>query len=136
MLPEVILFTHSENAVSGNTDILLPYLKSLIIILIYRYKKPVGRNRHILREKFPRPWNRFLFKIIPKRKITQHFKKCTMPGCLADILNIRRSDAFLTGCHSVVRRCFSTCKIGLERRHACIDQQYTRVIMRYQRKAW
>ena len=65
----------------------------------YSYIKPVFIYSKIFGYQIPSIMNCLLFKIITKRKISQHFKKCVMAGRIAHVLKIimlaARAHAFL-----------------------------------------
>ena len=66
MLPEVVLFAKTENAVRGDADLFFPDLKRFIIIQVNGRVQPVRIQSHHLGQKLPGPGNRILFKIIAK----------------------------------------------------------------------
>ena len=135
MLPEVILLAEPENPVCRNADLLIPDIERLIIVLINRRIQTILVKAYHLGQKFPRPGNRLVFKIISEREVTKHLKKCTMTGCLADILDITGTNTLLTGRHTSSRRNLLSGEIWLQRSHTGIDQQQAVVIVRYKRKA-
>ena len=135
MLPEVILLAEPENPVCRNANLLIPDIERLIIVLINRRIQTILVKAYHLGQKFPRPGNRLVFKIISEREVTKHLKKCTMTGCLADILDITGTNTFLTGRYTSSRRNLLSGEIWLQRSHTGIDQQQAVVIVRYKRKA-
>ena len=68
MLPEIVFFAETENAVCFNTDLVMPDVPCLIIVKIDRGIQPVRLKAHPLwaGEKLPGPGNGFGFKIISK----------------------------------------------------------------------
>ena len=118
MLPKIIAFpifipVEPGNLLSRNPYFPCPYLKSLVILPINRRIQPLRLHADYLCQKFPAPGNSLMFKIIPKRKIPQHLKKCQMPCGLPHIVNISGTDTFLTGGNSLFRGNLLPCKIRL-----------------------
>ena len=143
MLPEVILFSEAEDAVFGNADIVAPDGKSLVIgrrCLISGEDgriEPVGLESDPLgaRQKFPRPGNGFLLKIVAEREVAQHFKIRAVTRGVADVFNVARADALLAGGHAVARGLFLAREPRLHWRHAGVDEQNGFVVLRNERKA-
>ena len=111
VLPEVIFFAKTEDSFRRNTDFLVPDIKSLIILQIYRRIQTVRIQSDNLCQKFPGPGNGFMFKVISEGEVAQHLKKCTVTSCFTYILDIAGTDAFLAGSHSSSRRDLSAGKI-------------------------
>ena len=86
----------------------------------------------MLRQKFHAPAQRFFFEVVTKAEISKHFKECTMTRRMADIIDIAGTNAFLTGTHPLLWRCFRSGKIGFERRHAGVNDEYGFVVSRNQ----
>ena len=135
MLPEIILFPELVDALRGDPDVLIPDLIRFIVIHVDRRIQAVLVQTYHLRQKFPRPVECFLFKIISKGKIAEHLKKCSMPGRFSDILDISGTDALLAGRDPAPGRSLRSGKPRLHRCHTCVDQKQTLVIMRNQREA-
>ena len=136
MLPEVVLFSKTENSVSRDSDLFVPDVKCLIIFQIYGRIKTVCSQSYYLCEEFPGPVDSFCLKIVTKGEVTKHFKECTMACGFTYILDITCTDTFLAGTYSCSRRDFSTCKIWFQRSHTCVDQQKTLISLWYQGKAF
>ena len=122
MLPKVIRFAHADDAIGRHIFLQMPNISGFVVLLINRYIELVFRDFQHLSKKLPGPGNRFFFEIIAERKVAQHFKESAVPTGFADIINIARADALLTGCHSFPGRNFLTGKISLQRRHTAVDQ--------------
>ena len=137
MLPEVVLLAETENALGRNADILVPNLKCFLVVLINGRIQAVWVDTNPLRagQKFPAPRDRFLFEVITKREVAQHFKERTVARSLADVFDIARSDAFLASRYAMARRLLFASEVRLHRRHARVDQQQRRVVLRDERKA-
>ncbi len=110
VLPEIItrsrlrIAVKPGDALRRDSDVPVPDRKRLVILPVNRRIKPVRLKPQHFRQKLPRPRDRFLFKIITKRKISEHFKKCQMSRRPAHILNITGADTFLTCRNSPARR--------------------------------
>ena len=74
-------------------------------------------------------------EVVAEGKVAKHLKVGAMAGGFADVFNIAGTDALLAGAHPVTGGLHLACEIGLHGRHAGIDQQQGRVILRDQRKA-
>ncbi len=103
VFPEIVFLSKAENPLLRNADFFIPYVKSFIVFQINGRIETLRIQSDHFRQKFPAPPDRILFKIIPKGKIPQHFKKCPMSRCLADIFNVPGTDTFLAGRHSLPR---------------------------------
>ena len=121
MLPEIIFLAKSENPLRRNADFPVPDIISLVVVLINGRIQSVLRQTHHSCQKLPAPRNGLALKVIPKGKISQHFKKSAVSCSLAHVLQIARADALLAGSHTSSGRNFLPGKIGLEGRHAGID---------------
>ena len=113
VFPEVVFFSKTENPVFGDADLFIPDFKSLIILFVDGRIETVFFQTDNLCQKFPGPGDRFMFEIIAKREVSEHFEKCTVTVCFTDIFNIAGTDTFLTGRYPVARRNLLPCKIRL-----------------------
>ena len=118
-----------------NAGVLMPYLFSLVIVLVNRDIKSVLWQFEHLCNILPSPCNGFLLEVIAEGEVTKHFKICAMSCRLTNVFNIACSDTLLTSCHSCSRRCFLTCEVRLQRRHTCNDKQQAVIVLRYERVA-
>ena len=107
----ILITIKSCDSVFRNSNFLIPDAEGFIILKIDRWIKSVFfKSKHFC-QKFPRPVNRLMLEIIPKGKITKHFKKRKMSCRLSDILDISRPDTFLAGSDSSSWRNLLSCKI-------------------------
>src|SRR5699024_2749729 len=111
MLPEIIFFTKLKDTIRRYAYLVVPDLKRLVIVHIYRRIQAVRIKTDYLCKEFPCPLDRFLFEIVSKRKVSEHFKECTVTCGLSHIFDIARTDTFLAGCHPLSRRDLLSCKI-------------------------
>ena len=140
MLPEIIAGTvlvpvETGNLLWGHTDFFCPDVKCFLVLTIYGRIEPLRLHADHLCQKLPAPGNGLLFEIVPEGKVPQHLKKSQMSGCLTHILNVTGTDTFLAGSHPASGRNLLSCKIGLQGRHAGVDDQQTVVIVGHQGKA-
>ena len=135
MLPEIVLLAKAENSFRGHTDLLVPNLECLVIVFIDRRIQPILVKANHLGQEFPAPGDGFPLKIISKGEVAQHLEIGAVPGSLADIFDIAGTDALLAGADPAPGRFHLSLEIGLHRRHAGVDQQQRRVVLRNQGKA-
>ena len=137
VLPEVILLAEAEDALGRDADVLVPDLKRFLIVLIDGRIQAVRVNADPVRagQEFPAPGDRFLFEVIAKGEVAQHLEEGAVARGLADVFDIARADALLAGRHAVARRLLLAGEIRLHRRHARVDQQKRRVVLRDEGKA-
>ena len=132
--PEIILFTHPDDALFWQACYFLPDGMRFIIVAEYRHPKLVCRQFQFAGYKFPGPGNGLTLEIIPEGKIPEHFKKCMMPRCAAHVFQIivlsRNPQAFLAGCGPGVGSFLFAKKKLFELDHACIGKKQAGVIWR------
>ena len=142
MLPEVVLFAELEDALLRNADLLVPDAEGLFVGRRRLVARKHGRIEAIrlqadpLRagQEFPRPGNGLLLEIVAEGEVAQHLKIGAVPGRLADVFDVARADALLTGRHAAAGRLFLALEPRLHRRHAGVDEQDRLVILRHERK--
>lgn len=118
-----------------NTDLLVPDLKGLVILLVDRGVQPVGIQPNHLGQELPAPCNGLVLEIVTEGEIAQHLKIGAVAGSLADVLDVAGADALLAGADPAAGRLYFTGEIGLHGCHTGVDQQQRCVILRDQRKA-
>ncbi|CDC63211.1 uncharacterized protein BN660_01846 [Clostridium sp. CAG:448] len=134
VFPEIIFLPESGDTLGRNADLFGPDSERLFVILVDRGPEFVRRNLQRFGQKFPCPRDCLLFEIIPKRKISEHFKKGSVTCGVADAIQVRRADALLAGGNTTARRLLFAGKILFHGCHARIDQKQGFVIVRDQRK--
>ena len=134
MLPEIVLFAKTEDALRRNSDFFIPDLPRFVILFINRRIQAIWIKTYHFCQKFPCPMDGLSFEIISKREITEHFKKRTMSCSFTYIFNITCTNTFLTSSHTFFRWNYLTCKIWLQRCHTGIDKKKTLIVMWYERK--
>ena len=135
MLPEVVLFAKAENVIGRNTDLLVPDLKGLIIILVDGRIQSGFFQTNNLGQEFPAPCDCFLLKVVTEGEIAQHFEISAVAGGLTDVLNVAGTDALLAGAYTAAGRLHLTGKVGLHGCHAGVDQQQRGIVLGNQGKA-
>ena len=137
VLPEVIFFPEAENALRGDADLLVPDLKSLIIIHINGGIEAVRVQAHPVGagQEFPAPVDGFPLEVIAEGEVAQHLKIGAVTRGFADVLDIAGTDALLAGADPVPGRLLLAFEIGLHGCHAGVDEQKAGVPLRDQREA-
>ena len=135
MLPEVIGFSETDDAVCGHSDILRPYRIRLVVVGVYGRPKTILGHFENLRYEFPRPGERFLLEIISEREVAEHLEICAVARGLSDVVDIESADALLTGRHTVSRRLFLTGEELFQRGHSGIYEKQRFVVFGNERKA-
>ena len=125
VFPEVVLLAEAEDTLRGNADLLVPNVKSLVVVHIHRGIETVGIKTHPVGagQKFPAPVNGLALEVIAEGEVAQHLEIGAVAGSLADILDIAGADALLAGANPVPGRLLLALEIGLHRRHAGVDEQ-------------
>ena len=143
VLPEVVLLAELEDAVLGDTDLLVPDAERLVV---GGRGLVAGENRGIqavrveadplgARQEFPRPVDGLGLEIVAEREVAEHFKVRAVARGVADVFNVAGADALLAGGHAVARRLLLAGEERLHRRHAGVDEQQRRIVLRDQGKA-
>ena len=107
------------NALGGN--VFLPHGVGFVIVFVNGNVNTVYGHFQHFGTKLPRPSRGFVFKIITKAKIAQHFKICAVASRFTHTLNIGRTNTFLASRHPLARRCYFPRKIFFHRCHAGVD---------------
>ena len=120
--PEVVFLTQSYDSIFRQTQF-LPDFHSLVVILVYGCPNLIHRHLQIVTDEFQAPFQGLFLEIVPKGEAAQHFEESTVSGCDTYVIYVAGTDALLTGCHSLCRRCFYPSKIVLQRCHTGVDDQ-------------
>ncbi len=136
VLPEIVFLAKTENPLRGNAHLPAPDIESFIIVLIDGRIQPVRRQPNYPGQKLPAPGNGLPLKIIPEREVAKHLKKSAVSCSLSHVLQIPGTNALLAGRDAPFGRNLLSRKIGLERRHAGINQKQAVVVVGHQRKAF
>ena len=135
MFPEVILSAQANHVIFGNADLLGPHFKCFVIVFENGNIQLICRHLQHLGEEFPCPGDRLDLEVIAEREVAQHLEISTVACGLTDTLDIRGTDALLTGRYTGIRRNCLTQEIFFQRCHTRVDEQQTLIPLGNQRKA-
>ena len=137
MLPEVVVLAEADDTRFRNPDLIAPDIECLVVVFIYGRIQPRRVETDPVRrgKKLPRPCDRFVLEVVAEGEVAEHLEICAMARGFADVLNVAGTDALLAGADAVAQRLLLALEIRLHRRHAGVDQQQRRVVLRDQRKA-
>src|SRR4051812_194611 len=143
-LPEIVgaaagFVADAHDAISRQTDLLVPDLISLIVRVIHGHHEPmrIDAEPALASDEIPREVNSVFLEIVAETEIAEHFEKGVMPSRVADIFQIV---VFATGTHAALRTGRSA--IGalvfaeehvLELHHAGICEQQRRIVAWHER---
>ena len=132
VLPEIIFLTEPRDTFFGESDHVVPDIVSFVIFSEDCNMDEFRLHLQMLRHKLPGPGDGIMLEIIAKAEITQHLEIRAVASRETDLLYIGCANTLLASRDAKGRRYFSTGKIRFERRHARIDQQDRRIIVRNQ----
>ena len=114
--PVIIVFALAKY-LSFRHPCLDPQTIGLFIVLIHRHANVAEVQLQDVKQKFPGIGDRFGFEIVAKGEVAQHLEKRAVAR-VADIFNIRRSEALLRRRRPNGRWGLQPQKIGLELHHS------------------
>lgn len=135
MLPEVVFLAEADHVVFGDADVLRPDVPCLIVVFVDGAVELVCRDLQHFREELPRPVDGVVLEIIAKGEVAQHLEVGAVAGGVADVVDVRRTDALLTGGHTVAGRSDFSREELLHRRHTGVDEQKALVSVGHERIA-
>ena len=137
MLPEVIVLAEAGDAALGDANLVAPDIKCLVVLFIHGRVQPLGVEADPVRarQKLPRPGDGFMLEVVAEGEVAEHLKIRAVARGLADVFNVAGADALLAGADAVARRLLIALEVGLHRRHAGVDEQQARIILRDEREA-
>ena len=135
MLPEVILLAEAEDSFLGNTDLLIPDVKGLVVALIYGGIQPILLQPYHLGQKLPAPGNGLVLEVVAEGEVAQHLKIGAVPGCVSHIVDVAGANALLAGADPVPGRLLLPLEPGLHGCHTGVNEQDRLVVLGHQRKA-
>ena len=137
MLPEVIVLAEAGDAALRDANLIAPDGECLVVLLIHRRVQPlwVEADPVRARQKLPRPGDGFMLEVVAEGEVAEHLKIRAVARGLADVFNVAGADALLAGADAVARRLLIALEVGLHRRHAGVDEQQARIILRDEREA-
>ena len=127
--PPVILQAH--NAFIRNAH-LTPQSIGFVILGMDGNPQLISGQLQFFSQKFPAPGNNFLFKVVTKGEIAQHFKISMVAGSVTYIFNITGTHALLAGGDTGRGRLHFASKERFKGCHASTNNQQGRVILRNQ----
>ena len=137
MLPEVIVLAEAGDTALGDANLVAPDIKCLVVLFIHGRVQPLGVEADPVRarQKLPRPGDGFMLEVVAEGEVAEHLKIRAVARGLADVFNVAGADALLAGADAVARRLLIALEVGLHRRHAGVDEQQARIILRDEREA-
>ena len=137
VLPEVVLLAETHDALGGDADLVAPDVERLVIVHIHAGVQAVGINLQPFgaREELPAPGDCLMLEVVAKGEVAEHLEIRAVAGGLADVFDVARTNALLAGADAVARRLLFALEVGLHRRHAGVDEQQRRIMLRDERKA-
>ena len=128
VLPEVISLTEANDVLGVNAYLLHPNVVGLLVLNVDGGPKQVGGDFKSFGQKFPRPRNCLILKVIAKGEVTKHFKESAVTCGVTNALKVGGADALLASGYAVARGFLFTGEEFLHRRHARVDEQQRFVI--------
>src|SRR5690606_20845686 len=120
--------------------LLVPDVDGLVVVDVHRHPdalrvqaEPAVGDR--LGDEIPRQGDRTLFEVVAEGEVAVHLEEGAVPAGLADLLDVRRTDALLHGGRAAELRRALTQEVRDELHHARVDEQQVRVVDRGQRSA-
>ena len=137
VLPEVIVLAEAGDAALRDADLVAPDVERLVVLFIHGRVQPlwVEADPVRARQKLPRPGDGFMLEVVAEGEVAEHLKIRAVARGLADVFNVAGADALLAGADAVARRLLIALEVGLHRRHAGVDEQQARIILRDEREA-
>ena len=137
MLPEVVLLAEAEDALGRDADLLVPDFERLVVVNVDGRVQAVRVDADPVRarQELPAPVDRFALEVIAEGEVAEHLEEGAVARGLADVFDVAGADALLAGGDAAARRLLLAGEIRLHRRHAGVDEQKRRVVLRDERKA-
>jgi len=135
VLPEVISLAELDDTLARNSDLVSPDVSGFVVLLVDGDPQALRRDLQNLGEVLPRPCDGFMLEVVAKREVAEHFEVSSVARGLADVLDIRCTNALLAGGDAVARRLLDTLEVLFQRGHSGVDEQDRIIPLRNQRKA-
>ena len=114
----------------------MPDIGRFVIVGINRNVETISVEFKVFGQKLPGVGDRFLFEIITKREVAEHFKKSVVTGGPADILQVvmlaAGTDTFLRSCGTDIVPLLLTEEAVLKLVHPGVGKKQGRVVVRNQ----
>ncbi len=131
--PEVVLLAQALDALGGDADLLAPDLLGLVVVEVdgdpeLLRLQAVAAVRHGAGQQLPGVLDGAFLEVIAEGEVAAHLEEGAVAGGLADLFDVRRTDALLDAGERRGRRLGLAQEVGLERHHARGHQQQSRVV--------
>lgn len=131
--PEVVLLAQPLDALGRHPDLVAPDGLGLVVVEVDRDPQPLGVEteaavRHGARQSLPGVTDGAFLEVVAEGEVAAHLEERAVPGGLADLFDVRRTDALLHAGDARGGRLDLTQEVRLEGHHACGDQQQSRVV--------
>jgi hypothetical protein len=130
VLPEVISFAKTNNALCGNADLVVPNVEGFVILLVDRGPEKLCGDLESYGKELPSPLDSLLLEVVAEGEVTEHFKECAVTRGVTNALKVGGTNALLAGSYTVAGRLFLTGEELLHRCHTRVDKKERFVVMR------
>ena len=135
VFPEVVGLAEAENLLRRHAHFLVPDLEGFVVIFVDGRIQAVLVQANHLGQKLPAPGDGFPLEVVTEGEVAQHFEIGAVTGSFTDVFDIAGTDALLASADPMTGRLHLAGEVGLHRRHAGVNQQQGRIVLRNQRKA-
>jgi hypothetical protein len=134
-VPEVVLV--ADDALLGQTDLLVPDFKGFVVLGVDRYTEAVGIKADPLLagEELPRPGDGLFLEVVADGEVAEHLEERVVAGRFPDVLDVVGADALLGVGDARVVGHEAAVEVLLQRGHPGVDPQERRVVDRHERGA-
>ena len=131
--PEVVRHAPALDALLRQTDVAVPDVRGLVVVVVDRDPELVGVEAvpavvRGVREELPGERDGPGLEVVAEGEVAGHLEEARMPGGLADLVDVQRPDALLHARGARVRRRRLAQEVRLEGDHAGVDEQQRRVV--------
>ena len=131
--PVVVLHPAPLDALCGNTDLVAPDRERLVVVEVDRRPEllrvdAVSAVVHRRGEQIPRKADGLTLEVVAEREVARHLEEGVVAGGDADLFDVECADTLLHAGGAVERRGLFTEEVGLERHHACVDEQQVGIV--------
>ena len=97
--PEVLVLVQPLEAIGRELDLVEPDVGRFFVVQVDRGRKPLGIDAQPLfaGQKLPGPEDGVALEVVAEAEVAQHFEKRMVIGRAADVIDVARAEAFLTG---------------------------------------
>ena len=131
--PVVVGHAAALDALGWQSGYLLPQPDGLVVVVEHGGPQPLGiesvpaRGNRIGQQR-PGQFDRAALEIVAEREVSGHLKKGVVPGCNADLVDVRGPNALLDTGRGAVGRGALAQEVGNELDHAGIDEKQIGII--------